>query len=152
MIKQKLRQICCGNELSNAFDIFYLMKWRSADESISPFYNPEKARDFVRVPEIVKRGREIINKCYNSDVRIRTASVRLLKIHAIFAEYYAKALYYKCQGDDATAYEKFEELRLEMGKHEAEFEGRYNFNLSILSLKQIFDSKVFKLPTAQIQD
>ena len=140
------------NELSDAFDIFYLMKRRSADESISPFYNPEKAKDFARVPEIVERGREIIKKYYNSDVRVRTASVRLLEIHAIFAEYYAKALYYKCQGDDAAAYEKFEELRLEMGKHEAEFEGRYDFNLSILSLKQIFDSKVFKLPTAQIQD
>ena len=139
-------------ELSEAFDIFYLMKRRSVDETISFYYNPEKMKDFARVPEIVARGREIIKKYYNSDVRVQTASVRLLEVHSIFAEYYAKALYYKCQGNDDVAYEKYQELRLEMGKYEAEFEGRYDFNLSILALKQIFDSKVFRLPTAEIQD
>jgi hypothetical protein len=140
------------NELSDAFDHFYLMKRRSKDETVSPYYNPEKMKDFKRVSEIVARGREIIKKYYNSDVRVQTTSVRLLEIHAIFAEMYAEALYFKCQGNDAKAYEKFQELRLEMGKHEAEFEGRYDFNLSITSLNQIFNSKVFRLPTAEFQD
>ena len=139
-------------ELSDAFDHFYLMKRRSKDETVSPYYNPEKMKDFKRVTEIVARGREIIKKYYNSDVRVQTTSVRLLEIHAIFAEMYAEALYFKCQGNDEKAYEKFRELRLEMGKHEAEFEGRYDFNLSITSLNQIFNSKVFRLPTAEFQD
>ena len=139
-------------ELSDTFDHFYLMKRRSKDETVSFYYNPDKIKDFERVPEIVARGREIIKKYYNSDIRVQTASVRLLEVHATFAEYYARALYCKCQGDDSAAQEKFGELRLELGKYEAEFEGRYDFNLSILALKQIFDSKVFRLPTAEIQD
>ena len=139
-------------ELSDAFDHFYLMKRKSKDETVSPYYNPDKMKDFARVPEIVTRAREVIKKYYNSDIRVQTASVRLLEVHLIFAEYYARALCYKCQGKDDEAFAKFQELRLELGKYEAEFEGRYDFNLSILSLKQIFDSKVFRLPTAEIQD
>ena len=139
-------------ELSDAFDIFYVMKRRSADESISPFYNPEKAGDFARVPEIVSRGREIIKKYYNSDVRVQTAAVRLLEVHADFTELYAKAFYYKCQGDDDRAIEEYEKLIDAMGRREAEFEGWYDFNLSVLSLKQIFVTRVSRLPTAQIQD
>ena len=106
----------------------------------------------VGVVGLGHRGREIIKKYYNSDVRVQTVAVRLLEIHAIFAEHYAKALYYKCQGADDKAMEKFGDLRAEMGKYEAEFEGFYDFNLSILSLNQIFNSKVFRLPTAEIQD
>jgi hypothetical protein len=139
-------------ELSEAFDHFYLMKRRSKDETVSPFYNPDKMKDFAKVPEIVEKGRAIIKKYYNSDIRVQTASVRLLEVHLVFAEYYAKALYSKCQGKDDEAFEKFEELRLELGKYEAEFEGRYDFNLAMLALKQIFDSKVFRRPTAEIQD
>ena len=128
------------------------MKRRSKDETVSPYYNPDKMKDFARVPEIVARAREVIKKYYNSDIRVQTASVRLLEVHLIFAEYYARALYYKCGGKDDEAFAKFQELRLELGKYEAEFEGRYDFNLSILALKQIFDSKVFRRPTAEIQD
>ena len=139
-------------ELSAAFDIFYVMKRRSLDESISPFYNPEKAKDFARVPEIVARGREIIKKYYNSDVRVQTAAVRLLERHADFAIAYAKALYYKCQGDDKSATREYEKLIDEMGQRESEFEGWYDFNLSVLALRQVFVTTVSRLPTAQFQD
>jgi hypothetical protein len=139
-------------ELSKVFDIFYLMKRRSLDPSISPFYNPDMAKEFEKVPEIVSRGREVIKKYYNSDVRVQTAAVRLLELHADFATAYAKALYYMALGDDVRAVEEYEKLIDEMGCREAEFEGWYDFNLSVLSLRQIFVTKVSRLPTAQIQD
>ena len=139
-------------ELSKVFDIFYLMKRRSLDPSISPFYNPDMAKEFEKVPEIVSRGRAVIKKYYNSDVRVQTAAVRLLELHADFATAYAKALYYMALGDDVRAVEEYEKLIDEMGCREAEFEGWYDFNLSVLSLRQIFVTKVSRLPTAQIQD
>ena len=90
-------------ELGDAIGFAYLEGKESVDEVRGKYYNPERARKLRGVPEIVRKGREIIAENYNFPIRVRTASVRLLEYHAEYAELLAKALAFKADGTDAEA-------------------------------------------------
>jgi hypothetical protein len=92
-------------ELGDAIGFAYLEGEESVDESRGKYYNPERANKLRGVPEIVKKGREIIEENYNFPIRVRTASVRVLEYHAEYAERLAKALAFKADGKDAEASE-----------------------------------------------
>ena len=89
--------------LGEAVGFAYMELEESDDESISSMYSPKRAELLDTVPSIIARGRALIEAHYNSPVRVRTASVRILEEHAKYVEIYATALCLKAQGKDAEA-------------------------------------------------
>ena len=123
------------DELGGAFDHLYMSGQKSADLNVSKLYNPAKVADFKRVPEITAKGLELIKAHYNSDLRLRTVSVRLLEYHAEYANLLAEAMIPKCQGNDDLAKEKLDVITDRMGRHEQAIEMYYDHCLAINALK-----------------
>ena len=69
--------------------------------------------------------------------------MRVLKMHAEYANLFSEALAYKALGADKSAWGKFFEFRDKIGKYEAEFAGVYDHGLAMESLK----NNVFSLNT-----
>ena len=125
-------------EIADTVDYEYITKKKSADEKISPLYNPLHARELEKIPEIVERGRALIKKHYNSNYRIQTVSVRLLEHHADFVLKYAEAMVRKALGDDEGCKKHFEELVDMMGKKEVAIQSYFDFGQSVFALQQIY--------------
>jgi hypothetical protein len=66
-------------------------------------YAPERVKMLDEVAKIVEEGRKLIAEHYNSEYRVRTVSVRLLELHALYSELFANALKEKALGHDDAA-------------------------------------------------
>ena len=116
--------------LGEAFGFKYLELEESANEEISKLYNPERAKELSTVSEIIAEGRALIKEWYNSPVRVRTASVRILEEHARYAELYADALYSKAVGNDDEAIEKANRMMEEISAREPITELYFDYELA----------------------
>ena len=105
------------------------------------FYAPSHVENLRRGKEIVKEGRELISKHYNSEYRIRTFSVRLLEKHADYMELFADALIPKAVGDDKKASDAYAVMRETMGRAELGIQTCYDHGLVFYALNRVFDTK-----------
>ena len=83
------------------------------------YYDPKMLSRIQSVQGLVEEMRALIKENYTSIYRIRTVSIRLLALYMDLVEAIAKAFAHKCIGEDDAAYECFDKIRLELGKHEA---------------------------------
>ena len=89
------------------------------------------------VKDVVKEGRELIREYYNSDVRLRTVSVRLLEKHAEYCEGIAEVLIERAKGNLECAMEMFEEFRVRFGKNEIEIQDFYDQIIYFTPMKKL---------------
>jgi hypothetical protein len=129
------------DRLGKAFDYEYLEGRKSGDPERSQYFAPEHVKNLLKAKEITSEGRELIKEHYNSDYRIRTASVRLLEKHANYADLLADALIPKTQGKDDEADALFAKMAEEFGKEEAAIQNCYDHGLAFTSLKSIFKTR-----------
>ena len=113
-------------------------------------YAPEMREQILSVKDVTREGRELIKAHYNSDMRIQTVYVILLEIHADIVDNLADALAEKCLGNDEKATELYDKMRVEIGKHEAEFELLYDHVIWTSSLRTAVFMKPTKEPTLLI--
>ena len=123
-------------ELGDAIDYYYLHKIN--DE---PYYSEENVKKLAKVPEIVAKGKRLINEQYNSDYRIRTVSVRILEKHAKHTELLAAALSKKAVGLDDEAVKLYNVYRVESGKDEIELGLYFDHTLYNNRFSYIFNKK-----------
>jgi hypothetical protein len=128
-------------ELGNAIDYSYLHYELSSSDKFSPYYNPEEAKKLSRVPEIVMKGRRLIEENFHQDERVRTVSMKLLEKHSNHIELFAAALEKKALGLDAEASEIYEKYRLLTGKDEIEIESYFDHGLFMYFISRIFNTK-----------
>ena len=128
-------------KLGDAFDFEYIEGEKSANPKAGRLYNPAHAEDISKVKDITVEGRKLIKECYNSDYRVRTYSVRLLEMHADYADMLAEALREKALGNDDEALKIYQRMRIEMGKREIYFQTCYDHSLIFYSFDPIFRSK-----------
>jgi len=126
------------NELGQLFDHAYLEGARTKDIEVSSYYNPEHVRNLEKIPALLKRGEELVRTHYNSDYRVQTLAVRLLEHHIRYCELFADALVEKAQGHEQEAWDKYQFLRLEFGKHELEIERYYDHFMAAHTFKSLF--------------
>ena len=86
----------------------------------------ENVKLLSAVKGIVAEGRELIKEYYNSDVRVRTVSVRLLEKHAEYCEGLSEVLIERAKGNLDEAMKKFDEFRISFGKNEIEIQSFYD--------------------------
>ena len=86
----------------------------------------ENVKLLSAVKDVVAEGRELIKEYYNSDVRVRTVSVRLLEKHAEYCEGLSEVLIERAKGNIDEAMKKFDEFRISFGKNEIEIQSFYD--------------------------
>jgi len=123
--------------LGEALDQKYLEGERSANPEISPYYNPEYLKNLDEVDKILDEGLELVRSHYNSDVRVRTVSVRLMEMHIKYCRLFAEMFRYKAVGKDGPAAELFDRFCREVGKDEAQFELYYDHLIYTSSLMRV---------------
>ena len=128
-------------EIGEVFNFEFIEGRGSEDEKRSPYYSPKRAEEMARIDKILESGRELIEKHYNSDLRVRTVSVRLLERHARYCRLLSDALIPKALGKDGEASAAFEKMKSEMGKEEKYIEALYDHGLAFHGLKRIFECK-----------
>ena len=128
-------------KVENAFDFCYMEGQRPVDAERSNHYNPGHVPSLEQVRGIVAEGRKLIQEHYNNPYRIRTVSVRLLELHALFCELLADAMIEKAKGNDDEAMELYTKMKAEMGKFECYFQTCYDHGLAFYSLETIFKQK-----------
>ena len=133
-------------KITKAFSHEFLSGNRNMETGRSPLYDPTMVDSLKTVKDIVAEGRRLIEKNYNSDYRVRTVSVRLLELHAKFAEGLAECLIEKVVGNDESAAAIFDKLRDECGKHELTFERWYDHGLVFGYMRGVIASKTEKGP------
>ena len=121
-------------------DIFgdkYLEGEESADKSISLYYNPARAEKLLAIKAVTEKGMKLIEKCYNSSDRIKTASVRLLEYHAKYSEALAEVFALKADGKKEQAAELMERLAEEMNKSEIYTERYFDHYFAISFFRRL---------------
>ena len=131
-------------KLGDAFDFYYLIRNRSADINISPFYNPQRAAVLREFDQIEEEGRALIQKYYNFPHRLGTVSVRLLEKHLDFAVDLAKVIAEKAVGNDDEAAKILNEFRIKFGKEEALIEKYFDHSIYFYTYGWVVDYKTNK--------
>ena len=139
-------------ELAEAIDYKLMVRRNSSNPEISPYYNPAQVENLKRVPEIVAKGRRLIEEHFNSDIRVQTVATRLLSYHATFVEGLAKAMEYKVVGNDTAASDEFNGMMRALGAAEPYFERYFDFTQCQNGMRQIFYWSVSNLPQNETQD
>ena len=129
------------SELELAAGFAYLEGECSEDESISPFYSPKIAENIKRLPDILEHGRNLIASHYNSDLRVRTVSVRVLEEHANYVKLLAEPLYLKAIGDDDNAIEKGKQIYKHLSEREPYIEQHMDMLYMTRYIKEILEAR-----------
>lgn len=101
--------------------------------------NEENALLLEEAGGVIARGRELIREHYNSDLRVRTVSVRLLEKHAEYCEGIAAAVKERARGNIDGALELLDKFRVEFGKYEPEIERYFDHYLNFRAIRFLAD-------------
>ena len=118
-------------EIEKACSFKYLEREESENPEMSPLYSPKRAEMLGEIPEIVARGRVLIDENKNLKIRAQAVSVRLLDDHATFVELYCDALRSKALNDEDQAHKKGELAIKFMSEREAYIEKYYDVFLGV---------------------
>ena len=132
-------------KLEAAFDTKYLAKLKSGNPDVSVFYNPEHSKSLAKVEKITEEGKEMIMRHFNSDIRPRTVAMRILHVYNEIMRYFAKAMLEKAMGCDDAAKAIYEEMKVEIGRLEADIDSYYDHGQFMDALRIIFDNTVSNL-------
>jgi len=123
--------------ISDTFDFTYMEGERSADESLSPYYNPDRAPLLNTIPALCAQERELANKHLTMPTRPQTVSWRLLLHHAEYCALWAEILSEKALGHNEKAVALTKEFCHSFGRYEIEMERYYDHSLACRVLEHI---------------
>ena len=112
---------CSLEALSDAVPYEYLAQPKAAERPKAYHYPEMKPRVDSLYP-LCDELDALVKQHYNSEIRARTVTVRILERYIRFVRNLASALSYKCMGENERAVEEYEKLRLALGADECAFE------------------------------
>ena len=132
-------------KLEAAFDNKYLAKLKSSNPDVSVYYNPERARALEAVESITAEGKKMIMSHLCSELRPRSVAMHILLVFNEIMRYFARAMSKKALGRDEEAKAIYEEMKVEIGKLEADIDYYYDHGQFMDALRIIFDNTVSNL-------
>ena len=113
------------NYFEKVYEVFgfgFMEAEESVDYFVSPYYNPERAEKLAAVREVTAIGRALAEKHKYSIDRVKTLSIRLLRVYNDYLELLADALRAKALDKDDEAKALFEKVTSYLSDAEAYFE------------------------------
>ena len=108
-------------KLSDAVPYEYLAQPKAAERP-KAYHYPEMKPRIDSLSGLCDELDALVKANYNSPLRARTVSIRILERYIRFVRNLATALSYKCMGDNDKAVEEYDKLRVALGADECEFE------------------------------
>lgn len=132
-------------EIGKVMDTEFLHGYRSANEKVGKYYNPDVAENLRKVPAVAEKYAEFLNGHKNMPCRAQTVAYRLLILYLEYIKGLAKALELKALGRGDEARTAFEEFLKTFGKHEVAVERYFDQYMFYLGMNaRIFSSKESK--------
>ena len=114
-------------ELEKIAGYSYLSRCESADPKVSPLYNPSVAEKIEKdLPRVLKKGRSLVEKYFDSTVRVHTVASRLFGHYLDLIEGFLGIIKAKAIADDKEALRLYNEFEESFGKRECEIERYFN--------------------------
>ncbi len=126
--------LSCFTEMSKLFDFGYMEREKSLAPETNKYYNPPHAEDLAKVKDVAARERALAEKYSNMPTRPQTVSMRLLGLHADYAEWIAKIMAARAVGDREGSDKLLDAFSAEFGVHEAEWERYYDHFMVVKTL------------------
>jgi len=114
-------------EIYDYFGFGFLEGEESKDASVSPYYDPERAKKLSGVRSVTAKGKALAKSMYPTTIRTQILSARLLAYHAEYSELLADALIYKANGQDSESMAAFDLVRARMSAYEPFLEPYFDF-------------------------
>lgn len=124
-------------QIGTTFDFAYMEGECSKDNSISSYYDPERATKIDTVPALCARLRALASEHLNMPTRPETVSWRLLLRHAEYCELWSVIIREKALGNDIKAAKLAKEFCHTFGKYELEMERYYDHGLACRALEHV---------------
>ena len=132
---REFRSLLLALEEALPYEHFYKVKQNEN------FYSPKIAEKIGRIPGIVADLRACIKRCYNSDHRIRTVSVRIMEFYAEYAERLADMAVQKALGNNDEASRLFDEFLPRYASFEAHLMNYVDMHQTVRVMKQLRDCR-----------
>lgn len=123
--------------ISDTFDFAYMEGERSEDQSISPYYAPNRVPQLKSITQLCAQERELANKHLSMPTRPQTVSWRLLLRHAEYCELWTQILIEKALGHNEQSIELSKQFCSTFGRYEIEMERYYDHSLACRVLEHI---------------
>ena len=114
------------NKVGKIFNYSYIEGEFSANDKVGKYYNPDYAKSLDALDKVLEEGKALIEEHYNSDVRLRTVTVRLLEHHLAFCKGLKESLKLKALGREDEAEKVYNDFRISFGKRECEIQTYYD--------------------------
>jgi len=136
-------------KLGKAFDFKYLVGEKNNNNVVkySLCYNQNYTENIIQAREVLEEGKKLIAEHYNSDYRVRTASIRLLEVHSKYSEIMTEPLLAKALCEHDKADELFAVAKAEIGKYELSMERYYDHGLAFATWQSLFRKRT---PTTEV--
>ena len=123
--------------IGDAFDFGYMEGEKSADENVSPYYDPQRFPLLDSIAELCEQELNLAEQHLNMPTRPQTVSWRLLLRHAEYCKLWAEILKEKCLGNNEHAKDLALEFSKVFGRHELEIERYYDHGLACTVLGHV---------------
>ena len=124
-------------QISQTFDFAYMEGVRSKDETISPYYDSDRAEKLTAIDGLCDQVKALAEQHLNMPYRPQTVSWRLLLRHSVFCRLWAAILTQKALGNNDEAKELAVQFCADFGKYELEMERYYDHSLACRVLEHI---------------
>ncbi len=133
--------------IRDKMDFAYMQGFKSANNNIGLFYNPQIANSIREIPDIVGKFSNVIEKNLKQSQRASHVSWSMLDYFGKYVTMLSTALALKAEGKDSEATNALYYLRDEFGKDEIYIERYYDHYLAIKWL----DISIFNFKTRLMQ-
>ena len=124
-------------KISEAFDFAYMEGVRSKDETISPYYDPDRVTKLAAIDGLCDQEKALAQQHINMPYRPQTVSWRLLLRHSQYCRLWAAILTEKALGNNEKAKELAIAFCSDFGKYELEMERYYDHSLACRVLEHV---------------
>jgi len=125
------------DQISQTFDFAYMEGVRSKDETISPYYDPDRVTKLAAIDGLCDQMKTLAEQHLNMPYRPQSVSWRLLLRHSVFCRLWARILTQKALGNNEEAKELAVQFCADFGKYELEMERYYDHSLACRVLEHI---------------
>jgi len=124
-------------QLSDGFDFGYMEGECSKDESVSPYYDPERLDKLSSIEGLCNQELALADQHLNMPTRPQTVSWRLLRYHAEYCRLWAEILKQKALGNNEEAKALVKAFGDDFGRYELELERYYDHSLACRVLEHV---------------
>ena len=127
-------------QVSAIFEHAYMCGDKPTDKVHSIYYDPARVKEFEKMFDLAKKGRELAAAHKQMPHRIQVIHWRILHFHTMWCEMVAKAMIEKCQGRDVESLKLWKELVADFSQYDIVLEKYFDMSLAAVSFNRLLNA------------